>query len=403
MGNDVQALVPLFPDHLQNPVDHIEIELINQPRVLQRRDKVGRRQKALLRIDPSGQGLHVADLLIDRPDDRLEIDLDPLLPEGRIQVFEDVLPEQRILPQLAAVIAEAGGIAALVPGAGKLCPVARGTDRDIFHMIRIDPDMNRRHFSVGQRAELMEDRVQLLLQAGAFGEHGKMIPADAAAAFIAERADQDLCEGPENLIARRKAVPGVEKLHAYEVNIQQHGQAAVAQDSVLPFLRQFKEIASVRQAGQKIVVAGFQDALLMQRPVHRPDDFSIRRCILRISAFVRIPHLRKSRSVFRTDMLPDGMHNGIGRAVLPPRAIDHLIPAALCSKLNGGIGDPGGVIRMRILVHVMIHIIDGFFTIRISQQLTKAVGQNERDNPLINKLIDGKGLTQAFQRRLFFR
>ncbi len=76
-----------------------------------------------------------------------------------------------------------------------------------------------------------------------------MIPADAAAVFIAERANQDPCKGLEDLIARGKAVPGVVKLHALEINVQQHRQAAVAQESVLPRLRQFKEIGSVRQAG----------------------------------------------------------------------------------------------------------------------------------------------------------
>jgi hypothetical protein len=101
-------------------------------------------------------------------------------------------------------------------------------------------------------------------------------------------------------------------------------------------------------------------------------------------------------------MLPDGMHDGIRSAVFPPRAVDDLIPAALCREADGGIGNPGNVVRMRVLVHVMVHIIDGLFTVRISEQLTKAVGQNERDGPLIDKLIDGKGLTQAFQRRPFF-
>ena len=87
MRQDGNARIPLRPDELQHPVDHIQVQFVDLPGFLQLRNKGGRGQNAFFRVDPPRQGFQIADFSADCADDRLDIDLDPFFPDGDIQVL----------------------------------------------------------------------------------------------------------------------------------------------------------------------------------------------------------------------------------------------------------------------------------------------------------------------------
>ena len=105
MGNGQKAFLRLYSDRLQNPVKHIQIQPADQTRFFQYRDKDRGRQNALFRIIPSCQCLNIAHPLIDSADDRLEINLYPLLADGSIKIFDDVLLQISFFPESRIVIA----------------------------------------------------------------------------------------------------------------------------------------------------------------------------------------------------------------------------------------------------------------------------------------------------------
>ena len=110
----------------------------------------------------------------------------------------------------------------------------------------------------------------------------------------------------------------------------------------------------------------------------------------------------KANSVLRIYMLAHGVHDNIPRAVLFPRPVNGFILATFCCKTGRCVCDPGNVIRVRVLVHVMVHVIDGIVAVRIAEEVAKTVRQKDCDDPLINELVDSKGLFQFFQSSAFF-
>ena len=95
----------LLEFHLfQNLFQYIKIQLVDLPGIFQIRNKVCRGQETVLGIDPPCQGLLITDPAAHCPDNRLVIYGDPSLPDGTVQVPEDILPLFRILPKFRAVI-----------------------------------------------------------------------------------------------------------------------------------------------------------------------------------------------------------------------------------------------------------------------------------------------------------
>ena len=118
MGNNRKAIGCLCLDGFQHLIHHVQIQLPDQPRVFQRRDKISRGQKTLVRINPPGQCFHITGLSVDRPDDRLQIDLYPFFRNSPVDVFYDILFIIGVLAHLPAVILYSGFIPAFQRGAG---------------------------------------------------------------------------------------------------------------------------------------------------------------------------------------------------------------------------------------------------------------------------------------------
>ena len=193
----------------------------------------------------------------------------------------------------------------------------------------------------------------------------------------------------------------VEELHAIEIDIQKNRVLAYVAQPVFPVLGQLKEIRKAGQTGKRIIAVGFQDALLVQGDAHDLAQLgSLRMAAVRIGALVHIPDLGEPDPGVCIHMLADGVDHGVIRAALLVPAIDHLQRAALGQKFYRGIGDPGCVVGMNVLVQAILHIMISLRLVRISEQRAEALGKKNGDHAHIDKLEDGEGLLQSLQNGL---
>ena len=78
-----------------------------------------------------------------------------------------------------------------------------------------------------------------------------------------------------------------------------------------------------------------------------------------------------------------------------------MLPAP--GKATGGFLKPLQVIRMRVPVHVVIHVINGLAPAFVSQQPAKSVGNDQGNYPAFHLLIDSQRLAEPFQHCPCFR
>ena len=115
-----------------------------------------------------------------------------------------------------------------------------------------------------------------------------------------------------------------------------------------------------------------------------------------IRPFVRIPYMSQAGALLRIDMTAQSMNNPVSGPVFHGHPVDHIIQAALCRKAEGSICDPCPVVRMRILVHIVIHVIIRLRLVFIPEKLAEAFRKSKGRNPFIDKLIYGKRNLHAF-------
>ena len=90
---DGQVLVEPLAQHAADLLEHESVEAVDEAHLLEDRDEGPRREEADLWVYPASQGLHAAELARYRADDRLVIDLDPMLLDGLIEVRDDAIAD----------------------------------------------------------------------------------------------------------------------------------------------------------------------------------------------------------------------------------------------------------------------------------------------------------------------
>ena len=261
MRDDIKPLRFQRFDIVQNLFQHIQIQLVNEARFLQRGNKACRRQEAAGRIDPARERLLVANLSVYRADDRLVVNLNPFPGDRPVDVLDNVLSPLRVIAQLLFVILIAGRIGPVQLIAGELCPVAGETDVLCLILVGIDADVNRDGSAVVDILVIPQKLAQSVLQPLRHGDYRKMVSAYTAAAVIAEGANEQLCKRLQQLVALREAIFLVIKFHSVEIQIQIGGFAAAFQDFLLFGFRQLEESGHARQARQKIIIVSLFNAL----------------------------------------------------------------------------------------------------------------------------------------------
>ena len=89
----------------------------------------------------------------------------------------------------------------------------------------------------------------------------------------------------------------------------------------------------------------------------------------RITAFIRVPHLSQPDTRIRSDMLSERMDNVIFRVVVCSGPVNDVIIPTFARKAYGSICNPGHIVRMRIPVHVMFHVIVSPGTVFVPEYL----------------------------------
>ena len=77
----------------------------------------------------------------------------------------------------------------------------------------------------------------------------------------------------------------------------------------------------------------------------------------RITSFIRVPHLCQPDTCIRRDMLSERMDNVILRVAVCSGPVNDVIIPAFTRKADGSICNSGHIVRMRIPVHVLFHVI----------------------------------------------
>lgn len=86
-------MVESLAQHVADLLEHIGVELVDQAHLFQDGDEGRRCEEADLWVDPAGQGLHAAELTRQRADDRLIVNLDPVILDGLIEVADDIIAD----------------------------------------------------------------------------------------------------------------------------------------------------------------------------------------------------------------------------------------------------------------------------------------------------------------------
>ncbi len=400
--HDVKALGLLDVDVLQHPLQHIQVQLVDQAGVLEIVYEVGRGQEALDRVDPSRQGLLVADLAVDGPHDGLVVDLYPVLGKRAVKVLKHVLMLGDPLAQRAVVDLVGRGVGALERVAGDLRPVIGRAHRDHLDPVRVDADADGQVLPHVHLPPLPEQPVEQRLEVVLVGDGGVAVGADMTAVFRMEDVAQKRRERLEQLVALGEPELVVVVLHAAQVDVQKRRKPSVRKHRQPADLRQLKEIRHIRQPGQGVVAVGLDDAPLVKRPVQ--GIVEPRAGFVAVVALLRVPDVGQVRAVLRIHVLADQVDHRVSGAVLLPRPVDHLEPAALGDELQKRAGKTRGVVRMDVLVHVLIHIGIRLRTVPIAKQLAKSVRYGEGHDSPIHKLAYDKGLPHRLdERQLIFR
>ncbi len=90
---DGQVLVEPLAQHAADRLEHEGVEAVDEAHLLEDRDEGPRREEADLWINPASQGLHAAELARQRADDRLIVDLDPMVLDGLVEMRDDMVAD----------------------------------------------------------------------------------------------------------------------------------------------------------------------------------------------------------------------------------------------------------------------------------------------------------------------
>ena len=272
-----------------------------------------------------------------------------------------------------------------------------------LRLSRIDADMQGKRTSFIHLTTFLEHLPDLLLKPRLLRLHRKMICADPTAALDAEYPDEDSRKSPEQLVAFRETVPRVIELHAAEIHVQQRGIIPLFPDGLFAGFRQLKEISHAREAGQIVIIAGPQNALLMDGVAKRLAQLpSSLVSLLTVDPFIGIPDLGKADACIHVHMLSVRMDDTIPRPVCIPQTVYRLKPASVLHKEIHSVSEPSNIIRMDVPEGVMVHGGVYLLTIHGAHQGAETSGNDYGNDPLLNELEHGKGYVHTLHEGLFF-
>jgi len=238
--------------------------------VLGNRNELIGRHMAEIPVRPAGQRLEAPDLPARKVQDRLEVNLDFILRQGRPQSLlqQGPVQDRRVHLHLEEAIDRAAG--RLGPVKCNVGPPQKLGDRK--PVVRKDrdadagADLNLTAFETDRLLDACQEascqiRGIILLCEGR-RDDGEFITAETGDhAVVAHFAGQPQRELAQQCVAKSMAVDIVDRLEA--IDVEHHHRAALAMNGVgCQFRKSVEKLASVRQAGQRVMLCQLARLLL---------------------------------------------------------------------------------------------------------------------------------------------
>ena len=216
-GYHVEPGILLDLHLLQDLIHHIQIHFIDQPCILQHRDKVCRRQHPLDGIDPPGQSLLITYLSGSRTDNGLVKGLNPAFLQCLIQMIDHVLPSGLTFQHgcIKSDVSRLPDITYRITCIPR--PVTGKAGFHDPHGIRIDTDTDGSPSFPGHYLIFQEQAVQRLIQMVRQSKKCKVILRDPAGILLSEVLHQKVRKKADQLISFIESVFLVIELHAVQI------------------------------------------------------------------------------------------------------------------------------------------------------------------------------------------
>ena len=180
---------------LQDPVHHVQVELVDELGLLEHGDEGARGQGPALGVHPASEPLFVAHASVRRAHDGLVKDLDPTLLERAVEVVDQVLAQLLLFFHGAVVVLIARVVVAARSVAGVVGAIAGGAHVHVAHALGVDADLDADVLGADQLLEIGEEPAQVRLDPRlgvGVAERREVVLADATAAVTAETLGEQL-------------------------------------------------------------------------------------------------------------------------------------------------------------------------------------------------------------------
>ena len=219
---------PILADALQiltDALQHIEIEPVDEMRLLEHGHEHARRDEAPLGIAPARERLEAADATRQRAHLRLVIHLDPALLDCLVEMCHEIRPEVQRLLHRGIEPGDIAVVHALDAVAGELRAVEDERDIRDARLRLIDAHLDDEREA---RLRLVDGRPRALDLERDMRDarhHDEPVVVETRHRHRAEDITEHLCDMDEQLVPRLEAIALVDEAEILHIEIEEHRRA----------------------------------------------------------------------------------------------------------------------------------------------------------------------------------
>ena len=186
---------------LADALDRVEVEPVDEVRVLQHGDERARRDDAAHRVAPARERLEAADLPRGGADLRLVPDLDPALAERAVKIRHDVRLEAALLLHRGVEVRDLAVVHPLDAVARELRAVEDERDVRDVRRRRVDADLHAQEDARLGLLDRLDDGLDVRVEVLPARHHDEAVAAEARHRHGAERAFEGARDAHEQMVA----------------------------------------------------------------------------------------------------------------------------------------------------------------------------------------------------------
>ena len=312
--------------------------------------------------------------------------MNPTVFDGTVEVVHDILPPRQLIAHFLAEQGNLDLLSVAVRVASVLRAIARDGNIHILHALRVNAHANGRSRLAVCLMELVSDRFQLRFEPVERSESAEVVLREPTATLVAEMADENLGERPQQVVACGEAVLAVNMPHAVEVDVCERRRLALLDKPISGDFSKLEEIGHARQAGEGIVREAPILALLVKKLAVIPvQDALVCAIGVGVAAFVEIPDGGELHARFRSVMLSVRVHDAISAADLDP--VNGIVAVLAGCELHRHFADPRNVVGVQVAIQIGFHEAVRLFGIGVAEHLAKAGRYRHDNHTLVDQLV----------------